>query len=146
MAKNTSHTKLASNARVRRAEHLIRDAKIKARKHGRPTAGERARARIRAAKLEHERKTAARPVISRHTSGMVLTSSSIEDHIPERLVGDAATVGFAQGPFTVGKKSPQGWPVVDATKTTVAYESSRTKARELAKAATAGDVQIEGVS
>lgn len=103
------------NAYLRaRAAHRERDAAIKARKRN-PTAGERARRRIRIAKLiERGEKIPMR-------DGMTATVTVREiERVP--------------GPFKVGKRNPLGWPVIrTATNDIVTYAGSRSTARKLAK-------------
>jgi hypothetical protein len=108
----------------RRREHAERDAAVKARKRH-PTSGERARRRIRIAKM-------------------------IAGGRPFPLLGGAFTatvaireVVYAEGPFKVGKKSRLGWSILDHVGKPATYEESRTRARDLVKRANTGELQIE---
>lgn len=105
-----------SSVRVRRAAHLAHDAEVKARKRN-PTAGERARQRIRAAKLAGSTFTITRPGGSKMTFPYGVTQRDVDvaydqtsatrtvvvhplEERRRQLVGDSPS-GFLIGPARV---------------------------------------------
>lgn len=127
-----------SNVRARRAAHIAHDAEVKARKRS-PTAGERARQRIRAAKLGVGQ--------SGFWRGPSRVFVAAIDGATGEVVGPYVelTTTYAVGPFVCAqKKVKEGWAIVDEPRdAVVAYEGSRSKARARRDRLNAGEERVE---
>lgn len=123
----TTHAKLPSNARVRRAAHKERDAAVKARKRKRIARGQDDA-------IRRLPTTTLKFVDNLVDVGLLKTVDTYDVQIARESERVGTTIRQSSAtPFRATAKTDAGWPVVDSAGTIVTHAASRDKARKIAR-------------